>query len=405
MKRIIAFLISATLLLSLLPMDVMATEEPEEKAAITTLYVGEVNALENPQGEGWSFDAESGVLTLDNCDLYEPGTTHIDAYGDAHNAIIYFVGDLTIHLENDNYVTNYCSEAPESYTSYHAILADTYTMIVEGEEWDEPSKLSIEGPGNLYCGLTLPSEAKNWDYLSYSSGICCNAEGGVDLTGLYGESYLEVWGGLIGGGRSWIAQAWNTAPTFSDSCVVIAYQDIDGTVENENGYNWNNNDAWLMKVISTNAYLNKNGLLMIMDGGNASGEGWTWENNVLTLSEETEVKAIDFRGGLSEAKLTLEGDVVLDSRGMGYDANWDYIPAIKATCNLEIDTGEYSLTLNHDEYGYGIRVQQADLLISGGTVISSTNYDSSIYSEGGNVTVKNATMITFGEVVLCDYYY
>ena len=425
MKKMIAFLLTVTLLLTLLPTNILATEEVEAKVPVTTLYVGTENALENPEGDGWSFDVDSGVLTLNNCTLTE-SKLHIfeEVYDDyveykRIDAMIYFEGDLTIELIGNNFVERDITEAPTDYTYYYAICAAIYETDVdneyeEGELWDRPSELTIQGTGNLTSGIAITSDAVDiygdmtdewYEYLCYSAGIGCWAENYVDLSGLHDGGWVDVYGGIYGVEAPWELRAFACYPTFGDNCIVTAYRDLECTIENENGYNWNNNDAWRMKVTTPNAHLSSKGLLTLLASGSASGEGWTWENNELTLSEGTAVKAIDFRSGLNGAKLTLDGDVILDSSNMEYDANWDYIPAIKAACDLEIDTDEYSLTLNHHEYGYGIRVQQADLLISGGTVMSLTNYDTSIYSEGGNVTVENATLLAFGEVVLCDYNY
>ena len=395
------------LLVALMPVSAFAAVMSESAENVSDpvhkLYVGSTDALETPAGDGWSFDADSGVLTLNNCTLTE-STVVYDAYSERNDAMIYFEGKLTIELIGTNSVERKITEIPTEDTWYYAICANAYPATVEGEEWDVPSELSFRGDGNLTVGISVNEKVAGSDYFNYSVGICCSAEGGVDLRGLYGGGWMDIYGGIPGVEAPWAAQAFNNAPTFGDNCIVTAYRDLECKIENENGYNWNNNDAWRMKVTTPDAHLNGKGLLTLLDSGRASGEGWIWADNLLTLSSDTEVKAVEFRSGVGNAKLVLNGDVMLDSRGMGYDADWEYIPAIKTTCDLEINTGSYTLTLNNEEYGYAIRAKDADLSISGGTVIMQELNGESIYSHAGNVTVKNSTVVAFGEVILSYYY-
>ena len=89
MKKLIAAVMAVAMLLSLLPMTVLADDE-DVSLPVTKLYVGTVNALENPEGDGWSFDAETDTLTLNNCTLTE-SMLHVqtDEYGtDRSDAMI-----------------------------------------------------------------------------------------------------------------------------------------------------------------------------------------------------------------------------------------------------------------------------------------------------------------------------
>ena len=80
-RQVMSMVLCFVMVLSLMPMAVMA-EEAVEGPPIPVLYVGTVNALETPSGDGWSFNGETGVLTLNNCTLTE-SMLHVetDEYG------------------------------------------------------------------------------------------------------------------------------------------------------------------------------------------------------------------------------------------------------------------------------------------------------------------------------------
>lgn len=414
MKKIIALLLILAMVLSAMSMSVIAAEEEtEERMPVTKLYVGSVNALETPHGDGWSFDAENGVLTLNNCTLTEAVLHTItydygdgEIYYDRYSSVIYFTGDLTIELIGDNFVERTVENAPAESTSYFAICAGTYQKNVDGEIYDEPSKLAIRGSGNLTAGVTLSRGCldvdgyDNWEYLEFSCGIGCAAEGGTDLTGLHRGGWVDVYGGVRDYDAYYNVRAFNCSPTFGSNAIVTAYQDLAGTVENEYGYNWNNNDAWRMKVVTADAHISNKRLLTLLDSGTASGQGWTWENNVLTLSSDTEVKAVEFRAALGSAKLVLAGNVTLDCTDMGYDSNWNMIPCINANCDLEIDAGAYTLTFTGDTYT--VLGNCADIMISGGTVEEAPEYSNGIYINGGGLTIQDATFRSSGGIEIWE---
>lgn len=413
MKKLIALLLMLAMVLSAMSMSVIAAEEEtEERMPVTKLYVGTVNALENPAGDGWSFDAATNTLTLNNCTLME-SMLHVqtDEYGtDRSDAMIYVEGDLTIELIGTNSVERVIEEEPTDYTQYYAILAAIYETDVNGETWDYPSRLSFTGTGSLTAGIAITGDAwdaENWsligdwyEYLEFSAAIGCWANGSADLSGLHGGGQMDIYGGIIGAETPWNIRAFACSPTFGDNCIVTAYQDIEGNIENEYGYNWNNNDAWRMKVVTADAHLNSKGLLTLLDSGAASGQGWTWENNVLTLSSDTEVKAVEFRAALGSAKLKLAGNVTLDCTDMGYDSNWNMIPCINANCHLEIDAGAYTLTFTGDTYT--VLGNCADIMISGGTVEEAPEYSNGIYINGGGLTIQDASFRSSGGIEIWE---
>ncbi len=413
MKKLIAAVMAVAMLLSLMPITVMADDE-DVSLPVTKLYVGTVNALENPEGDGWSFDAETDTLTLNNCTLTE-SMLHVqtDEYGtDRSDAMIYVEGDLTIELIGTNSVERVIEEEPTDYTQYYAILAAIYETDVNGETWDYPSRLSFTGTGSLTAGIAITGDAwdaENWsligdwyEYLEFSAAIGCWAEGSADFTGLHGGGQMDIYGGIIGAETPWNIRAFACSPTFGDNCIVTAYQDIEGNIENESGYNWNNNDAWRLKIVTGDAILNSNGQLILMDSGAAAGYGWTWENKVLTLAADTEVKAVDFRSGLGSAKLVLAGDVTLDSTGMGYDSNWNDISPISTACDLEINADAYTLTFTGESNT--IFSHNADVIVSGGTLEENAEYSGGISITGGSLTIQDAIFRSPGGINVNDGY-
>ena len=418
MKKLISLLVAIAMLLCLAPVGVMATqEETVTPAPITALYVGSVNALEIPSGEGWSFDAGSGVLTLNNCILTE-SMVHEEVlrydlddegFPERYDAAIYFTGDLTIELIGTSYVELFVETAPEEDTAYNAIRAGIYEKIEDGNIWHEPSRLSIRGSGNLTAGVALTEECLDqyqniqWGCLRESFGIFCNAEGGIDLAGLGDGAWMDVYGGVktLEWG-CWNVRPWNTAPTFGGKAVVTPYLDVDGTVENEQGYTMNDSNSAFLHIAIVDTTLSANGLLTLLGSNADSGEGWTWENNVLTLSSETEVKAVEFRSGLGSAKLVMAGDVTLDSTDMGYDANWRQRGAVNAYCDLEMDLGNHTLTL--EGYSYPVCSYCADVTIRNGSLEYAPEWGENITLNGGALTIKNANISSVvGIVIYNDY--
>jgi len=414
MKKLISLLVVIGLLICAVPVIAVATEEETQTPApITKLYVGSVNALETPQGEGWSFNAETGVLTLNNCTLTETmvhemlyrDSVEDEGWTELYDAAIYFTGDLTIELVGTNCVEVFVETAPETATAFNAIHAGLYEIIVDGEIQHEPSRLSIRGSGNLTTGVALTEDCMDeyqdvvWETLEYSCGIFCNAEGGIDLTDLGDGAWLDVYGGVETMEYAyWNVRPWNNPPTFGEKAVVTAYVNVEGTIESEQGYTiYDNNNAYLHIAI-VDAALDAKGLLTLLGSGADSGQGWTWENNVLTLSSDTEVKAIEFRSGLGSAKLVLAGDVTLDSTDMGYDANWNQRGAINAYCDLELDLGNHTLTLegtSRPVVGY-----LGDVTIRNGSLEYAPEWGDNITMNGGALTIKNATISSVVGIVI-----
>ncbi|MBE6737506.1 MAG: hypothetical protein E7566_02475 [Ruminococcaceae bacterium] len=394
MKKLFCLLMTAVMLLTLGVPMASARDVYDSPLKVFELYVGGVDALKTPQGDGWSYNHKTRTLTLEDCTITQNQVVECD-WGVKVDSLIYFEGVLTIELKGDNYLEHKITSAPSDYTRYHAICADVFSTAVA----DPPSELKIIGDGNLTAGVEFPEEAVDWEYLEYSCGIFCNASGGVDLTGLSKGSNLDVYGGMTDVEAPWVAQAWNCSPTFSDESMVIAYRDIEGTIENEFGYNWNNNDAWRMKVITADAYLAPNGMLTILDDGKASGDGWNWENNYLLLEENTAVKAVYFKNTVDKAKLYLAGDVELDSTGMYMD--YSDANCITAECPLEIHTNYHKLTLRGD--GYGIYGDCADVTVAGGYIDAYNSYTAAKV-DGGRLAITNTEFNDFGGNGISTYY-
>lgn len=385
MKKMLCLLITVLLLLSLGVPAASARDAYDSPLKVFELYVGGVDALKTPQGDGWSYNHKTRTLTLEDCTITQSKVFNTD-WGNRKEALIYFEGVLTIELKGDNYLEHKVTSAPSEYTSYNAICADVFSTAVA----DPPSELKIIGDGNLTAGVEFPEEAVDWEYLEYSCGIFCNASGGVDLTGLSKGSNLDVYGGATGVEGFYMANSWNCSPTFSDESMVIAYRDIEGTIENEVGYNWNNNDAWRMKVITADAYLASNGMLTVMGNGKATGDGWNWENNYLLLEENTPVKAVYFKKSVDKAKLYLAGDVTLDSSGIYLE--YSAASCITTECPLELHTNYHKLTLNGEDGIYG---NGADVTVAGGFVDVNSVWCAA-YVEGGRLVIANTEFNDYG---------
>ncbi len=372
MKRLVCLIISACMLLGMF--TVVAAED---FASVSVLYVGGVDALTTPEGEGWSFDAASGVLTLTDCTLTS-SYSYTNEWGDFVDATVFFVGALTIELEGDNFIERSITTAPSNYTQYAAIWAQDVDGVLES------STLSIRGSGSLTAGVLFPEEAYEWDNLGYSVGIMCLAEGGVDLTGLCDGGYLDVYGGMKDIESPWKANAFNTSPTFGDNSIVVAYRDAEGTVENEYGYNWNNNDAWRMKVLTVPAYLGTDGTLTLASIGTVFGKGWSWENGVLSIGGDTDVTAIRFKPGIDGAQMVLTDDLTLDSTSLGY------VDAIQTYSDLTVDANGYVFTAISNNYV--IYAECADITLTGGEFILGDEHDSEtyvVYVQGGDIVFKD----------------
>ncbi len=387
MKKLISIMIAVVMLLAMVPAVVQA-----EGNGVSVLYVGSVNALETPRGDGWRYDAETGVLTLENCTVTD-SSAHRNQYDETEDALIYFQGDLIIELIGENSVERVISEAPAESTYYSAICAALYPL----DDYDESSTLSIRGSGSLTAGIAFPEEAVEWDFYGWHSGIKCSAMGGVDLTGLQNGGKVEVYGGILNYPGYYRIKAFNNSPTWGDDAIVVAYRDVEGTQENEFGYNWNNNDAWRLLVTTESTRLDANGKLTVNGSAAAFGEGWTWENNLLTLDEETPIKALSFGRGVGSAKLVLAGDVALDSSEM------NSVPVIYSRSDLEIDTADYTLILN-GEYE-AIVVSCADLTLSGGSVLLQSMNENAIYVGGGALTVRDTAVEAIGGAFCTDEAY
>lgn len=398
MKRTISALLALVMILSLMPMVTFASEEEApQRNPVVALYVGTVNALENPQRDGWSFDASTNTLTLNNCTITE-SMLHVenDEYGSyRYDSMIYVKGDLTIELIGTNSVERVIEEAPTDYTMYYAICSSIHTP----SDWEMPGSLTFTGSGNLTVGIAVTADSTSedgwgmkdsWEYFEYSSGIGCWAEGGAELSGLYGGGWMDIYGGIYGVEAPYIVKAFANYPTFGDNCIVTAYRDVEGTIENENGYNWNNNNAWRMHVTTAAAYLSNAGRLVINGNADISGEGWAWSANTLTLNADTPVKILAFQRNTDSATLVLNHDLTLDAT-LGYYGS----PAITAACDLTIDLNGYTLSIPAKDASTAIQTEPGSLTVLDGQLdIEVQPYDSEYAEEMGDDYVLGQSCVS-----------
>lgn len=380
-KQIVSIVLVLCMLLVGLPFTAAAEQTTGN---ITVLYIEGVDALANPSGDGWSFDASTGTLTLTDCNLTQ-GAEMLDQWEDVIYPIIYVMGDLTIELVGDNVIRQDITiENENEYrsTTYAAIYSDYY--------WDENDNgigsITFTGDGTLSTGISMDPEAYHEGNagISWSFGIMTSNPGGVDFTALGENGKVEVFGGVVSEPGVYNIKAFSSSPTYNEDQLVFAFQDIEATMPNDAGYNWNNNDAWNFQISNGGAGI-AGGMFYIVNDSPASGDGWSWQNNVLTL-DSMEFKQLDIGYFVSSTKIVLNGDVTIDT-----DENWN-----AAITNeggpLEICTGEHTLTA----YAWDSYIVNCynHLTISGGTV-NLINDRGSAWGYGmyinGDLTINDAT--------------
>ncbi len=399
------------------------TEEPVSYG-VTALYVGGVDALETPQGDGWSFDAETSTLTLNNCNISsgsyrEPRIPEMGL--PATDSLIYAEGQLILELVGDNYVEREITTVSSEDTSFRAITVYADNPILYDAPEEDQWALYIKGKGSLTTGVAFDHAViENSYWIPNSYGIAVDMTNGLDLRGLKDGGTITIYGGDKEVPRTYNIKAMNNGPVWNENYTVVAYQDLQGTMENDNGYNWNNNDAWNFKLITAPTYVNASGILIILNDNPDEGEGWIWENEVLTLdggSGTLQMQGIEFGTNVDKAKIKLESDVLLDASELA-----DTVPLISQCVGgkLEIDAGNYMLTCKSSHLTYDSWAQvyyefsgtaidtKGDLLITGGKVeaIGATDEDGGydIYMSG-NLTVQNAELICpSGEIHVYDEY-
>ena len=334
---------------------------------IEELYVGGVNALETPEGDGWYYDADTLTLTLDNCTLTQTGT-YVNAYDEVINAVIYACGDLNIEFIGDNFIENRVEEIPEVATTYGAIWIDGTYNDYAGDT------LSISGQGNLTVGLAVSQDVYKTGLVEFSFAMYVYNEYGVDLTGLESETTVDIYGGVVGVPAIYNVRPFASGPSFANGNKVTAYKNIEGTMLNENGFDPDNNEAWRLVIETTSAGVDKDGVLNIFDTSAAYGDGWSWEDCVLTIGGEPDFNAIWFELEDADAKIVLSQDTVIDTRAKTPEDAWTLLPSISFMSysgSLEIDTGDYNLTILNDR-GFVIE-SYGTLIIAGNLTID--NYD------------------------------
>ena len=330
---------------------------------VKELVVGGVNALKYPQGEGWSFNAESGVLTLDNCTITE---NYVSCYDSTDkDALIYYRGALTIELVGDNYLERTVEYEPAyDSTQFAAIYGDYY---YDGEG-DTDSPLTIQGTGHLTAGVTFVEGAEEWWLSCQQFAICAVA----DLSGLRDGGSASVYCGVANVPRAGMFRAFWCSPSYGD-VMMLVFNDIEGADENPDGFNWNNNDAWRAEFITGEHYLTAGGKLILNGNTNASGNGWAWADNVLTLAADTPVTSLVITDKVDEATVVLAGDLTLKADGGGYGST-----AIQAACDLTIDLNDYNLTVTalDGASAYVFATEPGDMTIRNGRLtVHTAPYD------------------------------
>lgn len=159
---------------TLLPGTARGAEGPRE------LWVDGVNALETPQGDGWSYDAGTGVLTLGGRRSSSLFTSHErEESGSAfpYRSSIYCDGDLTICLTDDIKVR------------YSIAFLDGRTYQIHHEGIHVSGDLTITGSHKLEIDMPFLALDKEKGY--QNSSTCLFVGGELTVTG----STLTIRGG------------------------------------------------------------------------------------------------------------------------------------------------------------------------------------------------------------------
>ena len=103
-------------------------EVTNEESSVELLYVGGVDALTTPSGTGWSYDASSNTLTLNNAEI--SGT---ESTSDNRHAV-YVRGDITIELIGTNTISGNYAYSDGIYADGNITIIGDGSLTVSG--WD-----------------------------------------------------------------------------------------------------------------------------------------------------------------------------------------------------------------------------------------------------------------------------
>ena len=325
------------------------------------IWVGGDQVTENNlAGEGWSYDAEKKILTLDNYSYEGEGHKWTDGSDHECYAAIYAGQDLTIKIENTNTVKNNRTDGYYNYGIY-----------VEGD-------LSVTGTGNLTTTSSIDSIYVYNGDLTIGDGIyeAIGNHSGIRTvhSSDVNKGTITINGGTVnasGSGNAGIDTAGKLV--IKDGNVtatgkykgIISYDDImiDGTV-NASGDNYGIYASIGNVTISdgtVNAYCGSNG-----DG------------------------IISYQGNI-----TINGGKVTASADTGDNAY-----GIRVKRDVTINGGEVTAT---GIYG-GIASSGGSVTIEDGDVeATGTGNDSSgIFSSGNDVVIKGGKTVAVGNKLGID---
>lgn len=230
-RKLIALLLVLCMLLAAAP--VLAETE---QRVVTKLYVDGVDALVTPQGEGWSYNAQTGVLTLNNCDL-NGLHVYVDSLRESVTAIIFAEGDLVIEVVGENSVEAELTDMPSSTMVGAIVINNDYY----------PAKFT--GSGTLTAGISVDPSLSESLWYNYVYGFSAQTSD-MELDGLTDGGTLDFYAGIPGTYRYDCGRAiQNGLMNVPSHVCALSYHDIAGAFL-QDWYNANENNCWRL-VLTT----------------------------------------------------------------------------------------------------------------------------------------------------------
>ena len=190
--KVLSLLLSLALMLSLLPGVSMTARA----ADAFTLWVGGTQVTDsNLSGTGWSYDASTSTLTLNNYSYEGPGKDyHFQGYDSMTiSAVIYAEQNLNIQLIGTNSVKNTSAKA-DDWNDQHYYDKHYGIHVVSGN-------LSISGTGTLTatgeCAGIAAGRIRAAGSITISGGTVTATATGFGDGGIYAKTDITIEGGAV----------------------------------------------------------------------------------------------------------------------------------------------------------------------------------------------------------------
>ena len=287
-SKILGLFLAVLMVVSLLPMTVLAAEAPDVPVTEYDLWVGETRVTsDNLSGTGWSFTPDSSTLTLNNYSYSGAGIYSMNN-GDTYEygAIFSKLASLTIELVGNNSVTH----TGGTYTS-QAVFSTGDLLFTGSGSLTATAGVSTDGWAGHSIGITsytaVTLDSAFTGIITSNAGDSCNYNGYIASVGLGGGNKLTVKSGtLVANGGT----VTDTGYGRSYGIYANGYEQTGGTVISSGGTvpdSFNN--------LSYGMYAGNNGSIT---GGSFTFVGDDYAvRNVLTLGPGVEALASANRSG------------------------------------------------------------------------------------------------------------